>query len=135
MLGNRQNMEDSYFVSQDICFDSILKVSLFCVIDGHGGDQCANFVQSQLTATLNSCFLQINVADLQTNAFGTILEQVTNQAYLALDKNYYDSYPEISKNAGAVVVSCLIIGTQLYCINLGDSRAIICRKGQAIDLS
>jgi len=31
-------MEDSYFFSQDIGFDSILKVSFFCVIDGHGGD-------------------------------------------------------------------------------------------------
>lgn len=41
MIGNRQNMEDAYFISQDIGFDSILKVSIFCVIDGHGGDYCA----------------------------------------------------------------------------------------------
>lgn len=52
-IGNRQNMEDSYFISHDIGFDSILKVSYFCVIDGHGGDFCAQFIQEEMIATLN----------------------------------------------------------------------------------
>ena len=32
-------------------------------------------------------------------------------------------------------MSCFIIGNQIYCINLGDCRAVLCRNGKAIDLS
>ena len=85
--------------------------------------------------TLNETFKQFDIEKIETTAFAMVLETVVNQTYTTLDKNYFENYKEISKNAGAVVVSCLIIGNQLYCINLGDSRAVICRKGQAIDLS
>ena len=77
----------------------------------------------------------MSLTELESVAFGTNLERVINQTYLQLDKGYNELFPEISKNAGAVVVSCFIIGTTVYCLNLGDSRAIICRKGRAIDLS
>ena len=78
MIGNRTNMEDSYFISQDIGFDSILKLSFFCVIDGHGGDQCAQFLQSELIYTLNSFFKEMPLNNLETVAFGNSLERVIN---------------------------------------------------------
>jgi len=37
-------MEDAYIVQQDLGIDGILKVSLFAVIDGHGGDFCSKFI-------------------------------------------------------------------------------------------
>lgn len=48
---------------------------------------------------------------------------------------YYDRYNEVAKSSGAVAVSCFIAGNQIYCINLGDCRAVLCRNGKAIDLS
>lgn len=52
VIGNRSNMEDAYFISHDLALDSILKVSYFCVIDGHGGDVCALFLRREMIPTL-----------------------------------------------------------------------------------
>lgn len=37
--------------------------------------------------------------------------------------------------AGATAVMTLVIGNTLYCANVGDSRAVMCRKGYALALS
>ena len=47
-VGNRGSMEDTYLISQDIGIDDYLKASLFVVIDGHGGDNCAIFLRSRM---------------------------------------------------------------------------------------
>ena len=36
---------------------------------------------------------------------------------------------------GAVATTCILLGNMLYCINLGDCRSVLCRNGQAINLS
>jgi len=43
--------------------------------------------------------------------------------------------PEISYKCGAAAVIVLIIGNRLYCANIGDSRAVLCRNASAINLS
>lgn len=47
-------MEDNYVIAQDLGLDSVLKASLFAVIDGHGGSLCANFLQENLVREINS---------------------------------------------------------------------------------
>jgi len=46
--GYRVNMEDTYIICQDLGIDEQLKVSLIAVVDGHGGDWCANFLRLHL---------------------------------------------------------------------------------------
>ena len=43
--------------------------------------------------------------------------------------------PEISNKCGAVAVCVLIVGNRVFCANVGDSRAVLCRNGKAINLS
>eukprot|EP00352_Strombidinopsis_acuminata_P009430 CAMPEP_0176358748 /NCGR_PEP_ID=MMETSP0126-20121128/15805_1 /TAXON_ID=141414 ORGANISM="Strombidinopsis acuminatum, Strain SPMC142" /NCGR_SAMPLE_ID=MMETSP0126 /ASSEMBLY_ACC=CAM_ASM_000229 /LENGTH=113 /DNA_ID=CAMNT_0017713109 /DNA_START=208 /DNA_END=549 /DNA_ORIENTATION=- len=52
-MGFRPTMEDAYIVNQDIKIDSHLKATLLCVIDGHGGDWCTNFLKSRLNQELS----------------------------------------------------------------------------------
>jgi serine/threonine protein phosphatase PrpC len=49
-------MEDSYIIVQDIGLDGVLKASYFSVVDGHGGDWCAKFLQENLVKQLNKEF-------------------------------------------------------------------------------
>ena len=55
--------------------------------------------------------------------------------YKFLDKEFFDRNGDAAKQCGAVVTSCFLIGNMLYCINLGDCRAILCRNGRAVNMS
>jgi protein phosphatase 1G len=48
---------------------------------------------------------------------------------------YQKAFPEVSKQCGSTAVICLIIGSQLVCINLGDARSVLSRNGKAFDMS
>lgn len=52
-----------------------------------------------------------------------------------LDKGFFDSNLEASKQCGAVATMCFLIGNYIYCVNLGDCRSVLCREGRAINLS
>ena len=52
MRGLRYRMEDSYQVLQDMNLDQLLKVSFYAVIDGHGGDWCAQYLQKEMIPCL-----------------------------------------------------------------------------------
>jgi len=50
--GHRGTMEDMFVVCQDLGIDPYVKISVFAVIDGHGGDFCADFLRQRMTAEL-----------------------------------------------------------------------------------
>lgn len=72
---------------------------------------------------------------MQSQDFEATLKQAIYEAYLTTDLMYQQKYPQISKQCGSTAVVCLIIGTQLICINLGDARAVLARDGLAYDMS
>lgn len=43
--GLRGSMEDTFIIVQDLNLDECMKISLFGVIDGHGGDWCAHYIR------------------------------------------------------------------------------------------
>lgn len=47
-VGNRPSMEDTYVIVQDLGIEECMKMSLYVVLDGHGGDQCAHFIRKRL---------------------------------------------------------------------------------------
>jgi serine/threonine protein phosphatase PrpC len=53
-VGYRGSMEDTYIISQDLGIEDYLKVSLFAVIDGHGGDYCAHYLRQRLEDELRT---------------------------------------------------------------------------------
>lgn len=71
----RQRNEDAYALSQDIGLDQVLKMSFYTVIDGHGGDWCAQYLQTEMIPfylrTLRQelgAFLKEGEAELEVNA-------------------------------------------------------------------
>ena len=87
-----------------------------------------------LIKTLRTKFLLLG-EDAGNGRFSEIIHQVFYRMYKMIDKEFFDRSKDAAKQCGAVVNSCLLIGNMLYCINLGDCRAVICRNGKAINMS
>ena len=42
---------------------------------------------------------------------------------------------DVAYKCGAAAVICLVVGNRVFTANVGDSRAVLCRNGQAVNLS
>ncbi|XP_054634540.1 protein phosphatase 1K, mitochondrial isoform X2 [Dunckerocampus dactyliophorus] len=123
LIGQRKENEDRFQLSQ--MTDSIL---YFAVFDGHGGLEAADFCDKYMEN-----FIKDLVADEDN------LELVLKKAFLEVDKAlakhlHLSSAPGI--NAGTTAtVALLRDGIELVVASVGDSRAMLCRKGKALKLT
>jgi serine/threonine protein phosphatase PrpC len=114
-----------------------MKMSLFAVIDGHGGDWCAHFVRKRLE---NELRIQINdhANGFRRHKTGNINECIAKaltQTFKNLDEAFYKEQPDLAVKCGATACVMLIFGNRAYIANVGDSRAVLCRNGKALNLS
>ncbi|XP_074541931.1 protein phosphatase Mn(2+)-dependent 1K [Halichoeres trimaculatus] len=124
LIGQRKENEDRFQVSQ--MTDSIL---YFAVFDGHGGPEAADFCEK---------YMEKFIKDLVTKE--SDLESVLTQAFLEVDKAFAKHLHFIPKvpgvNAGTTAtVALLRDGIELVVASVGDSRAMMCRKGKALKLT
>ncbi|XP_043917258.1 protein phosphatase 1K, mitochondrial [Protopterus annectens] len=118
--GKRKVNEDRYSISQ--LAENIL---YFAVYDGHGGAVAAEFCEKHMHQ-----FIQRFLAEEDD------LELVLFKAFLEIDKTFA-SYIRASIDASVInsgttaTVALLRDGIELVVASVGDSRAILCRKGKA----
>eukprot|EP00475_Leptophrys_vorax_P035618 TRINITY_DN5891_c0_g1_i2.p1 TRINITY_DN5891_c0_g1~~TRINITY_DN5891_c0_g1_i2.p1 ORF type:complete len:464 (-),score=121.07 TRINITY_DN5891_c0_g1_i2:53-1444(-) len=125
-IGRRTTMEDDHILIDE--FAGYSNLAYFGLYDGHGGRDAVEFVVRGLHANLAHSF--------RDRISSNIAEDI-KAAYLATDnqlrrRNIWDS--------GTTCVSVLLhkISPEirlLYCANAGDSRAVLCRNGEAVRLS
>eukprot|EP01016_Furgasonia_blochmanni_P050341 TRINITY_DN776_c0_g2_i2.p1 TRINITY_DN776_c0_g2~~TRINITY_DN776_c0_g2_i2.p1 ORF type:complete len:337 (+),score=100.29 TRINITY_DN776_c0_g2_i2:71-1081(+) len=137
MQGWRVNMEDAHITKTDISPD----VSVFGVFDGHGGREVARFTERHFIEELlkNQNFKLANYDKALEETFlkmDELLLTPEGKRELSQIKNEdekgdggMDSY------AGCTANVVLIAKNIVYCANAGDSRAVLCSKGQAVELS
>jgi len=112
----------------------------FGVFDGHGGTQVADHAAKQLHKNIMSHFRQKQV---QPASRDEKIKLAIKEAFLQTDKEIL-SMAERKKFelVGSTAVAALLhgnpkLGTALRLViaNLGDSRAVLCRGGQAVAVS
>ncbi|XP_054875835.1 protein phosphatase 1K, mitochondrial isoform X1 [Poeciliopsis prolifica] len=124
LIGQRKENEDRYQVSQ------INENTLyFAVFDGHGGSEAADFCEKYMKK-----FIKDILAEDDN------LESALTKAFLEVDKalaKHLHFYPnEPGSNAGTTAtVALLRDGIELVVASVGDSRAMLCRKGKALKLT
>jgi len=103
--------------------------SLFAVFDGHGGRQCAAYLHSRMSDTLRRWL-----------GSTPNVETAFKLAFQELDEVYLSGgscaeFPGMTGEQGSTAVVVLILDGVIYCANTGDSRALLCRKARALQLS
>jgi len=122
----RQSMEDEVVCIDG--FDDKPDQGFFAVFDGHGGRGVVDFVKKSLERNLRM--------ELAHNGGSRSVEECMVSAYLISD---IETSKENLIVSGSTAVTCLVrregAARVLYAANVGDTRAVLCRAGQAIRLT
>ncbi|XP_028832360.1 protein phosphatase Mn(2+)-dependent 1K [Denticeps clupeoides] len=124
LIGQRKENEDRYQLSQ-----MTGNILYFAVFDGHGGPQAANFCHK---------YMEKYIRDLVTGEDN--LELVLTQAFLEIDKAlarhlHLSADANLLSAGTTATVALLRDGIELVVASVGDSRAMLCRKGKAHKLT
>eukprot|EP00928_Gymnodinium_smaydae_P039846 TRINITY_DN27132_c0_g1_i1.p1 TRINITY_DN27132_c0_g1~~TRINITY_DN27132_c0_g1_i1.p1 ORF type:complete len:704 (-),score=148.67 TRINITY_DN27132_c0_g1_i1:110-2074(-) len=135
--GPRATMEDEEILLQDLATSNWRHCSFFGVYDGHGGRECVSFVRQRLHMNFVASLHAKGGLDKSAQVHQDILESL-RQGFEETDRQFL-SLPSQQKGSGGgsgcvAVVAC-VVGGWVWCANAGDSRAVLCRDGKAVQLS
>ncbi|KAK7161329.1 hypothetical protein R3I94_004112 [Phoxinus phoxinus] len=124
LIGQRKENEDRFQLSQ--MTDNIM---YFAVFDGHGGEAAADFCHKYMEKHIK------DIAEEENN-----LELVLTRAFLELDKSlarhlHFSADASLLSAGSTATVALLRDGIELVVGSVGDSRAMLCRKGKALKLT
>jgi len=122
LRGKRASMEDFYDIKLKIVEDQV--VGLFGVFDGHGGSRAAEYVKKNLFENL-----------LKHHKFVSDTKVAIAESYQQTDQDYLRTESSQNRDAGSTASTAVLVGDRLLVANVGDSRAVICRGGEAFALS
>nr|KJB27362.1 hypothetical protein B456_004G293300 [Gossypium raimondii] len=120
--GKRSSMEDFYETRIDGVDGEL--VGLFGVFDGHGGARAAEYVKQNLFSNL-----------IRHPKFISDTKSAIADAYSHTDSEFLKSENNQNRDAGSTASTAILVGDRLLVANVGDSRAVICRGGNAIAVS
>ncbi|KAE8650646.1 probable protein phosphatase 2C 76 [Cucumis sativus] len=120
--GKRATMEDFF----DIKMSKVdgQTVCLFGIFDGHGGSRAAEFLKDHLFENL-----------MKHPKFLTDTKLAISETYQQTDAEFLNSEKDTLRDDGSTASTALLVGNHLYVANVGDSRTIISKGGEAIPLS
>ncbi|XP_010269284.1 PREDICTED: probable protein phosphatase 2C 9 [Nelumbo nucifera] len=100
------------------------ELGLFAIYDGHLGDSVPAYLQKHLFANI-----------LKEEEFWTDPSRSISKAYERTDEAILSHSPDLGRGGSTAVTAILINGQKLWIANVGDSRAVLSRGGQAIQMS
>lgn len=130
-MGPKQYMEDEH-----ICIDNLVEHlgntvssqfpsprAFYGVFDGHGGTDAACFIRNNILKYI-----------VEDSNFPMCLEEAIKSAFLKADYAFADS-SSLDISSGTTALTTLIFGGTMIIANAGDCRAVLGRRGRAIEMS
>ncbi|KAJ6794519.1 putative protein phosphatase 2C 41 isoform X1 [Iris pallida] len=100
------------------------ELGLFAIFDGHLGDSVPAYLQKNLFNNI-----------LGEEEFWTHPDRAISKAYDNTDMAILSHTPDLGRGGSTAVTAILINGTKLWVANVGDSRAVVAKGGEAIQLT
>ncbi|KAK6912663.1 PPM-type phosphatase-like domain, partial [Dillenia turbinata] len=120
----------SAFLQTDTAFAEACKVFRFycanyMVFDGHGGKHAADFACCHLPKFI-----------FGDEDFPREIERAVTSAFLQTDTAFAEAcLLDANLASGTTALAALVVGSSLVVANAGDCRAVLSRRGQAIEMS
>ncbi|CAE7719075.1 unnamed protein product [Symbiodinium sp. CCMP2592] len=116
---DRTRMEDAVVLN-----DNVAGHRCYAVVDGHGGDRAAMFLQEMLPSKLGQ---HLQGSKTKEHVVMDTFAELDEELKLAL---LQQEPKAIGRTSGAVACVATIQGKELLLANLGDCRAVVCEGGQ-----
>lgn len=138
-IGPRGSMDDDHIQIDDLAChlgfvsNYPMPSAFYAVFDGHGGPDAAAFVKR------NAMRLFFEDADMLQSYdtdefFLEKLEDSHRRAFIRADLALADEQ-SVSNSCGTTALTALVLGRHLLVANAGDCRAVLCRRGTAVEMS
>lgn len=138
-IGSRGSMDDEYIQIDDLSthLEPVSKFTVpaafYAVLDGHGGPEAAAYVKKN---AMNFFFKDADwpqVSEIDSVSLEA-LENAHRKAFLQADLALADEQ-SVNSSCGTTALTALVFGNHLMVANAGDCRAVLCRKGVAVEMS
>ncbi|XP_042491582.1 probable protein phosphatase 2C 10 isoform X2 [Macadamia integrifolia] len=123
MKGKANHPMEDYHVAKFVQIKGH-ELGLFAIYDGHLGDSVPAYLQKHLFPNI-----------LKEEEFWTDPNRSISKAYERTDQAILSHSPDLGRGGSTAVTAIVINGRKLWVANLGDSRAVLSREGQAIQMS
>lgn len=107
--------------------------SFYAVFDGHGGSDAAAYVKKH---AMRFFFEDADLPE-KSDADETFLEELESccrRSFLHVDQALAEEC-SVDASSGTTAITALVLGRHLLIANAGDCRAVLCRKGVAVQMS
>eukprot|EP01082_Thalassiosira_pseudonana_P013685 g11892.t1.1.5e17418b g11892 g11892.t1 contig6:807082-809261(+) len=159
-IGARPTMEDRTIVIQNLMYPppdyyyngdpkehltELAFTTFAAVFDGHGGDECSNYLVDALPRHIRNQMLTDREAlrssiengrgprglhaDSGEDATSELMRRILKTAYLRADKEFIT--PKNAPQSGSTGATVVLLGRRLFAANVGDSRVVLARKNGA----
>eukprot|EP00262_Sarcandra_glabra_P017669 TRINITY_DN6134_c0_g1_i2.p1 TRINITY_DN6134_c0_g1~~TRINITY_DN6134_c0_g1_i2.p1 ORF type:complete len:286 (-),score=46.87 TRINITY_DN6134_c0_g1_i2:261-1118(-) len=100
------------------------ELGLFAIYDGHLGDNVPSYLQKNLFSNI-----------LKEEEFWAYPDRAFAKAYEKTDQAILSHNPDLGRGGSTAVTAVLIDGQKLWIANVGDSRGVLAKRGEAIQMT
>ncbi|CAN8270229.1 unnamed protein product [Cochlearia groenlandica] len=133
----REYMEDEHLCIDDLSVhlgSSFLPIAFYGVFDGHGGSEASQYIKENAARLFFEDVVFQKSHSIVNSLFLKELEKSHRRSYRLADLAMEDE-SIVSSSCGTTALTAIVIGRHLMVANAGDCRAVLCRKGKAVDMS
>ncbi|MFH4974021.1 hypothetical protein AB6A40_000730 [Gnathostoma spinigerum] len=129
--GEREDMQDAHILDDqfEVSSSNIKRCAFYAIFDGHAGKRAADFTAKHFPSVLKQKLSSCEDFD----AFDKSVKRYFIESYKQIDEQFLTTArrEKPSWKDGTTATTVLIFNDAVYCANIGDSRAVVCRSKES----